>query len=638
MPYYWRRPYIRNYWRRRRRNRFRTRGIRAPLRRRRRYRVRKFNTYRKLKTIRLKEWQPRTVRLCKIKGYIPLIICGKNRQTFNFMQYYQSIPRVNSPSGGGWSSIVFSLGALYQQFQRLMNWWTKDNDGLPLCRYLGCKFRFYRSWDTDYIVTWQTCPPMTDTEYKHLNSHPYRQLLARKKLTIPNLVRHQYRHNYVTKKFPPPSLLTNKWYFQQDLCNTNLLMLNTTACSLDQFWIPNTEQSNSITFLSLNTNIFQNPNFHDPGGTRGYTPKSTYLLWGDESQSTAEPTNYENLVYLGNTNRYTPGTTTGRTAPPPGAQNLWGNPFYREHTHPDTIIYYSTDMPQHFHSGTPKPTRSDPIYVTCRYNPLADTGEGNEVYFKSTSISRKEIHTPEDNPDIHISGFPLWLIFWGWTDWIEKSKPINQIYLNYFITIKSDFIQPKQPGYVILDPFFTSLTQEDEHLLTETDKAYWHPRWAYQQKTANLIGNSGPATPKINKSQSIQVNAAYTFYFKWGGCPAPMQHIKDPCEQPKFPVPNNFIQTVQITDPATDKATLLYDFDERREQITAKTAKRLKKSKDSRTPIFPDLLDPPAQKEETSETSSEEETEISQTITQQLLNIRRQRLRLQRKLNKLVST
>nr|UGV35082.1 MAG: ORF1 [TTV-like mini virus] len=638
MPYYWRRNYLRNYWRRRRRHWPRTWRTRPLIRRRRRrYRVRKRFFPKKLKTIRLREWQPRTIKLCKIKGFIPLIICGRDRQTFNFMQYYQSIPRVGEPSGGGWSSIVFSLGALYQQFERLMNWWTKDNDGLPLARYLGSKFTFYRSWDTDYIVTWQTCPPMTDTEHKHLNSHPYRQLLSKKNITVPNLVRHQYKHNYIKKRFPPPSLLTNKWYFQQDICNTNLLMLTTTAVNLDQFWIPNNEVSNTITFLSLNTNIFQNPNFHDPGGTLGYQPKTTYILWADDHNSQHTPENFTNFIYLGDANKYTYGKTQHNNQTPPQPSQSWGNPFYRDHTHRDTVLYYTTKMPTAYTDNTTPKTRADPIYITCRYNPLADTGHGNEVYFKSTSISKNPIHTPETNPDIHISGFPLWLILWGWPDWIEKSKPINQIYLNYYIVIKSDFITPKLPGYVPLDAFFTQLQQDQESLLTETDKNYWHPRWAYQQKTINQIGNSGPATPKINKSQSIQVNARYTFYFKWGGCPAPMQHIKDPCEQPKFPVPNNIIQTIQITDPATEKTTLLYDFDQRRDELTATAAKRLKKAKDSKTNIFPDLLNPSIQKEETSETSSEEETEISQTITNQLLRIRRKRLRLQHKLNKLIS-
>lgn len=542
------------------------------------------------------------------------------------MQYYDSIGPVEQSGGGGWSSIVFSLGALYQQFKRLMNWWTKDNDGLPLVQYKGCKFKFYKSWDCDYIVTAQTCPPMTDTEFKHLDSHPYRQLMNKKPIIVPNLIRKPSKKTYKVRRFPPPSLLQNKWYFQQDFCSQNLLMLTTSAASFDQFWLPNDQVSQVITFHSLNTKIFANANFHDTQQGHGYTPKSTIYLWGTGNGSTTPPKTYGELHYLGNTNRYQLGQTWQNDFPP--TLDKQGNPFYHDHSSQDTKIYYSTKPPTKAQDKT-SVTEADPIYITCRYNPLKDTGEGNQVFFKSTSISKNPIYEPENNPDIHISGFPLWLIFWGWTDWLEKKKPINQIYLNYYIVIISDFIEPKLPGYVILDPEFILPNPQD---LTQTDMNYWHPRWAYQKKTANLIGTSGPATPKTNKSHSLQVNAFYTFYFKFGGCPAPMQNIKDPCEQPKFPVPSDQLQTIQIIDPATDKQTLLHDFDERRQTITETATKRIKKAKDRRTPLFPDLLNPPIQEEETSETDTEEEAHPSQNITQQLLNIRRRRLKLLRKL------
>nr|UGV37600.1 MAG: ORF1 [TTV-like mini virus] len=624
MPYFWRRPWYRRRYHYRR-PWYRSRRPRTTFRRRRRRWVRKKFYYTIPKTIRLRQWNPRTTRLCKIKGHIPLIICGRDRQIFNWMQYYDSIGPAEQSGGGGWSSIVFSLGALYQQFKRLMNWWTKDNDGLPLVQYKGCKFKFYKSWDCDYIVTAQTCPPMTDTEYKHLDSHPYRQLMNKRPIIVPNLVRKPSKKTYKVKRFAPPSLLENKWYFQQDFCATNLIMLTTSAASFDQFWLPNDEISQVITFHSLNTKIFANPNFHTHD-TYGYNPKTNMILWGTGNGTHQKPTTYGQLHYLGDTDKYKLGETWSNTFPP--NRQTWGNPFYHDHSSIDTKLYYSTTTPINA-STKAEITELDPIYITCRYNPLKDTGEGNQVFFKSTSICKKNIFEPEDNPDIHISGFPLWLIFWGWTDWLEKKKPINQIYLNYYIVIVTDFIEPKLPGYLILDEDFIF---PDPTKLTETDKLYWHPRWAYQKKTANRIGISGPCTPKLNKAHSIQINAFYTFYFKFGGCPAPMQNIKDPCEQPKFPVPSDQLQTIQIIDPATDKQSLLHDFDERRQTITETASKRIKKAKDSKTNIFADLLNPRIQEEETSQESSEEETHPSQNITQQLLNLRRRRIKLLRKL------
>lgn len=126
------------------------------------------------------------------------------------MQYYNSIRPVEQSGGGRWSNIVFSLGALYQQFKKLINWQTKNNNKLPLIQYKKYKFKFYKNQDTNYIVTAQTCPPITDTEYKHLDSHPYRQLMNKKPIIVPNLIKKPSKKTYKIKKFPPPSLLQNK--------------------------------------------------------------------------------------------------------------------------------------------------------------------------------------------------------------------------------------------------------------------------------------------------------------------------------------------------------------------------------------------------------------------------------------------
>lgn len=553
---------------------------------------------------------------------------------FNFVQYKDSMVPIGQSGGGGWSIMVFNLGGLYTEFQKLNNWWTASNDGLPLVQYLGCKFKFYQSWDTDYVVNYQTCPPMTDTELKHLDAQPSRMLMNRKAIIVPNLIRNEYRkRKYITRKFPPPALLKNNWYFQQDLCNTNLLLLTTSAVSLDQYYIPNDQPSYNITLISLNTQLFQQPNFNNLSETTGYSPKSNIFLWGGGNGTHTVPTNVKNLAYLGNTIKYQPGKTVTQLHNTIGSKNDWGNPFYGHHSSEDTIIYYSTEMPKDTTTFNLKLTIADPIFTTCRYNPLRDTGQGNEVYFKSNSIAKKSISDPPDNPDIHIFGFPLWLIFWGWTDWIEKLKPIQQTYLNYYVVVKSDFITPKRPAYVFLDKKFT---EPDETDLTETDKLHWYPRFEYQKESLNSIAVSGPGAPKINKSDSIQAKAFYSFHFKWGGCPAPMLNIKDPCEQAKFPTPNNQLQTVQATDPRTDCRTLLHDCDERRQTVTTKALKRLK----SFAKIPPTLLTgqtnfDPQIKETSSESSTEEEKEET-TREQQLIHIRQQHKKLKRKLNRLI--
>nr|UGV38195.1 MAG: ORF1 [TTV-like mini virus] len=621
---YWKR---RRYWARRRR-------IRAAIRRRhrrRRWLVRKsiFPLY---KTFKVKQWNPRITKLCKIKGQIPLFICGKDRQMFNFIQYKDSIVPVGQSGGGGWSIMVFNLGGLFTEFEKLNNWWTASNDGLPLCKYLGCKFHFYQSWDTDYVVNYQTCPPMTDTELKHLDAQPSRMLMNKKAIIVPNLIRNEFRRKkYITKKFPPPALLKNQWYFQQDLCNQNLLLLTTSATSLDQYYIPNNEVSYNITLISLNTSIFQQPNFANLPETSGYQPKTTMYLWGGGNGDHETPTNVKQLIYLGNTIQFQKGEYNQTELQ--STRNKWGNPFYHDHSTDDTAVYYSTKWPTTNTESIPL-TKIDSIFTTCRYNPLKDTGDGNEVYFKSNSIATKSISDPPNNPDVYIHGYPLWLIFWGWTDWIEKLKPIQQIYLNYYVVVKSKFITPAKPAYVFLDDYFTT---PDPHHLNETDKANWHPRFEYQKKSLNSIAVSGPGAPKTNKSQSIQAKAFYTFYFKWGGCPAPMLNIKDPCEQAKFPNPNNQLQRLQATDPKTDIRTMLHDCDERRQSITKTAIKRLK----SFAKIPPTILtgetnfDIQPHQETASEATTSEEEEEERPFKQQLIHIRHQYKKLKRKLNRI---
>lgn len=95
----------------------------------------------------------------------------------------------------------------------------------------------------------------------------------------PHLGRKQYKKNYIRITIQPPSLWQNKWYFQQDMCNLPLFIIKTTAASLDQFYQPDTQLSNNITLYTLNTDMFQNPQWHYEG-TSGYIPKHTPLTEG----------------------------------------------------------------------------------------------------------------------------------------------------------------------------------------------------------------------------------------------------------------------------------------------------------------------------------------------------------------------
>lgn len=196
------------------------------VRRRRRYR--KYN--KKLKSIHLREWQPQTIRKCKIKGNLCLLTCGRQRTNHNYILTSESIEPQGEPGGGGWSILQFTPRVLYDEYIHFQNWWTKGNEGLPLTKYSGCTIKFYRSQHTSYIVTPQTCPPFEVTEDIYLNTQPIRRLMDRKSFIVPQLGRGPLKKTYIKKRFNPPSLFKNKWYFSQDIYNTPLLVLSTSLC------------------------------------------------------------------------------------------------------------------------------------------------------------------------------------------------------------------------------------------------------------------------------------------------------------------------------------------------------------------------------------------------------------------------
>lgn len=132
----------------------------------------------------IRQWQPQLIRRSAIKGYFTLFYCTPGRISNNFPQYRDSITPPFAPGGGGWGIYVFNLGAMFDEFNRVRNWWTVSNVDLPLCRYLGCKLTLYRAEDVDYIFVYSRYYPMTDTEQKHADAQPSRLLLRKHKVIV----------------------------------------------------------------------------------------------------------------------------------------------------------------------------------------------------------------------------------------------------------------------------------------------------------------------------------------------------------------------------------------------------------------------------------------------------------------------
>lgn len=185
MPPYWRRW----RWRRRRPTWYRRRRPRTTLyRRKRRYRKRQRWVRRKLKlpALKLKVFQPKTIRFCKIKGIKCLFQGSSLRLGNNYWQYPTSFTPEGRPGGGGWGLLALSLSSFYEDHQHLQNIFTASNAGLPLVRILGFNLTFYQHDSVDYVVEVDNCWPMLDTPLKHPNSQPARMLMGRKRIIIPS--------------------------------------------------------------------------------------------------------------------------------------------------------------------------------------------------------------------------------------------------------------------------------------------------------------------------------------------------------------------------------------------------------------------------------------------------------------------
>nr|UGV37389.1 MAG: ORF1 [TTV-like mini virus] len=662
-PFYWRpkRYYWRQKWRYRRfwpRRRNRFWRSRKTLRRkrslfRRRYRVRKkYFRKKKLKYIRLKEFQPQKIHKCRITGNICLFQCGPNRLNREWTQYMNSYYPEHYEGGGGWSLIKFSLESLFEQRELMRNKWTKSNVLMPLCRYTGCKFKFYRTDDVDYIVHYSLCMPMLDTVYQHTNAQPSNMLLYRKKIIIPSKKTNPFGKLYIKKKLRPPEQYTNKWYFQVDFNKSPLVLLTTTACCLDRFYLNPQSTNNNITIRILNTSFFQTPNFEVfTIGTKFWQPKENYYLYGTENGDDNPPLSH--MIFLGQTDTYTIGKPINTQPWTTYSQsNLirtnFGNPFHYNYLNKQSTMFISVNPPNEVFQNTATLNTDkakskglskvdQELYIDIRYTPERDTGE-NQIYLLKTTDTKFNWDEPTD-ADLIYEGYPLWALLWGWIDWQTKYKKISKIEDNYILVIRTSFTYPEKTYIVPLDFNFTNGISpwEKEHHLRQ-DNEGWHPKVKFQEMSIENICKTGPGVPKTSKN-SIEAHANYSFYFKWGGCPNDLEHITDPADQKHYPVPNNFLQGPTIQNPNADPTKELYCFDFRREMLTERAAKRIKKDEKSETFTFTGSklqAEPTTYKEdqETQETSTEEEE--ATPLQQQLQLLKKQQSKLKHKLKRLM--
>nr|UGV37371.1 MAG: ORF1 [TTV-like mini virus] len=583
MPYYygWNRYRTYNPWRKYRkprRNRYarpyrrrRTRTTLRGRRRRRRVRRRYFTKKKKLKYLKVKQYQPRTINKCKVRGFFCLVECGQGRQSHNYAQWQTTRFPPDYPSGGAFSIIIFSLSSLFEDYKKDRNWWTKTNNHLDLVRYTHTTLKFWRHTDVDYIVAYNLCPPMQLHKYSHMQTHPYQLLLNTHKIIIPShKTRPDLKKPYIRKILRPPKQMVNKWFFQTDFANTPLFMLHTSTASLSHMYQPINQKSNTIGLLCINTKIFKHNNF---ANATGYYLNDQFSYWGTvNGNSRPQLAEFIPLTATSHTPGY---PNNGKTAAVPG------NILYTTYVTDKSRVWQTAKTTGS--QPSTQPTLLDvPLIYNCRYNAYADDGDGNEVYLLSTLT--QDQWNPHTKEDFYMSGHPLWLMCWGITDWWRKIRPASQIDMNYIFVIRSKYLYPQLPAYVPIDesflhdegPWGTNVTD-----LSASNLKHWYPRIFYQQKSINDLCMSGPAVPQAEYLKGWSAHMQYTVHIKWGGCPTPGQFINDPLSQPKYDVPDKIFKGPQITDPEEQTPeNQTYQWDFRRGIITPKAIQRLSKDID----------------------------------------------------------
>nr|UGV37824.1 MAG: ORF1 [TTV-like mini virus] len=651
---YWN--YYQPKWRRRRRRfpyrrRRPTKAFRNRKRRRtvRRFKLKKFK--RKLKQIRLKQWQPCTIKKCHIKGFLCLFEGGNGRQNNNYTLFKESYVPPHEPGGGGWSIQKLSLGILYAQNNDLMNYWTKSNARLNLCRYLYCNVTLYRDPFTDYIFHYFHDAPNNVTKYYYASFHPAKLIFLKHKVVVPSLNTYPLKKKpYIKLRIQPPKLFKNQWFFQQHMSNIPLIHFAAVATDLTNMFGSKSSENNNCTVPTLNTIFFTHPCFQyrtSQTPKYGYTPNSSNYLWGLQNASIPFKNNkWNQAIYLGNAMlnetgwppSSKPTTPTAPYAPP----NNWGNPFHFSYLtgSAPTFITTATQDPTYQVSQWDKPIpetleRKTDSIIYLRYNPYKDKGKGNKVYFIPTYMAQHNTWEPTSDTDLLLQDFPLWIMLWGFEDIVKKMGKCPNLDYDWVLVINSKYISGTEPYIVPLSEDFINGQgpyDREREQISGQDSSHWYPCFRYQRQVVNDICKTAPFVNRCDYVTNLQAHIKYDFSFKWGGNPSPMESVYDPNSQPITPSPDYQLLLNEIIDPNTSIQNYLYPWDSRRDFITQKAAERIKQSESYDIPMFTDgeqtstdiaLFQKAPQTKETSETQEKallQQLHNIQQFNQQLLN------------------
>nr|UHK06906.1 MAG: ORF1 [Torque teno midi virus] len=576
----WRRRWTHKRPKRRRRRRYARRRNRRPYRRRRK---RKYKVRRKLKKITLKQWQPDSIKKCKIKGYSCLVLGAHGRQMYCYTNEEKEYIQPKAPAGGGFGCEVFNLKWLYSEYTAHNNIWTASNDYKDLCRYTGAKITLYRHPTVDWVISYDNMPPFDIHKYTYPEIQPQNLLLQRHKKVLLSQRNNPKGKLKVTLKIKPPKQMVTKWFFQKEFAKVNLFKLTAAAADFSFPRIAQGAQSTILTINSLNMGFYHN---------------STWAKYQEDD--------YKNISTQSLPLRFT--YWDGK------ADKIFD--YDPKPTQPYTTKYYYSVS---YECGLFNPkvlfakkveAKQNNAWIqianlpmtVLRYNPQDDTGHGNEVYL--TSILTGQFKKPTETPDFNFNGVPLYFAFYGFYNYLQIYSQDKNIFKSHMFVVKSPALRPLSQAtpnvyYPILNPQFPYGKLPWDEYITSDMKKLWYPTAEHQTDIINSIVCCGPFIPKLSNLpiSTWELNYKYEFFFKWGGPQITDPAIQNPETRAQYPVPDKQQSAVQIVDPEKQEAAaILHDWDFRRGFITQTALKRMSENLRSDTSFESDSSEPPKKK------------------------------------------
>nr|UYM03125.1 MAG: ORF1 [Anelloviridae sp.] len=554
-PWYgrWRR-YKTKYRRRRRRPLYKRRGARKPYRRRRR---RRRKVRRKKKRLFIQQWQPDSIRKCKIIGIGALVIgCeGKQMECYTVNKENYVPPKV--PFGGGFGLEHYTLQYLYEEYCFKRNIWTTSNIGRDLCRYLRCKFIFYRHTDTDFIVSYNRQPPHILDKFTYPSVHPAHMLLEKHHrviLSTSSNPRGKYRQKIIIK--PPKQMLT-KWFFTKTFAPASLFILKGAAMNTRYAYLSASNENMLISLLSLNTTFYQTGDWAQTRTTgNAYTPYHNISRDIEFKYKSGKP----------------PTSQTLKPNPEIFTNYLKSVSMAEGWFQPKILQAYEVDRKGTLTATTP--------LVAGRYNPATDDGIGNKVYLTSTLVDGYE--PPTTDKKLLIENLPLWQALYGFTSYIKTIKGAEYLKSSVVVIQSKHIYCFPQVGsctkYIPIDYDYTTGKKPYDQTISDYDKKFWYPSVLWQLKTLNSIVEAGPYIPKLSeeKNSTWELKYKYYFFFKWGGPQDPDRPVENPADMSTYPAPDTMPKTIQITNPIKQSTeSILHPWDWRRGLIKTSALKRM---------------------------------------------------------------